>query len=176
MAIWERKYRLWRQVITTKYGEARGCQCTRIVRGTHGCGMWKSIREGPEKFFGQIAYNVGEGHRISFQHAPCCVITPLKERFPYLFNCSLSKEAWIFYLIVSASEGGSRSQNIQFRRAPKDWEQENVCSFFEFMYSSMPRNEEDDTLTWKLTKTKVFDMRSYYKQLSSPLIEVFPWE
>ena len=33
------------------------------------------------------------------------MITPLKERFPYLFNCSLSKESWIFDLIVSALEG-----------------------------------------------------------------------
>ena len=58
--------RLWHQVIATKYGEARGGRCTRIVRGTHWCGMWKSIREGREKFFGQVVYNVGEGHRISF--------------------------------------------------------------------------------------------------------------
>ena len=64
--------------------------------------MWKSIREGPKKFFGHIVYNVGEGHRISFCHDPCCVITPLKERFPDLFTRSLSKEAWISNLIVSA--------------------------------------------------------------------------
>ena len=115
--------------------------------------MWKSIREGPEKFFGHIVYNVGEGHRISFCHDPCCVITPLKERFPDLFTRSLSKEAWISDLIISASEGGSRCWNIQFCQAPEDWEQENVCSFFDFMYSSMPRGEGDDTSTWKLTKT-----------------------
>ena len=42
----------------------------------------------------------------------------------------------------------------------------------------MPRGEGegDDTLTWKLTKTEVFDVRSYYKLLSGPLTEVFPWE
>ena len=34
----------------------------------------------------------------------------------------------------------------------------------------------DDNLTWKLTKTGVFDVRSYYKLLSSPLIDEFPWE
>ena len=58
--------RLWRQVIATKYGEARGGWCTRSIRGTHGYGMWKSIREGAEKFFGQVEYTVGEGHHISF--------------------------------------------------------------------------------------------------------------
>ena len=37
----------------------------------------------------------------------------------------------------------------------------------------MPRGEGDDTLTWKLTKKWVFDVRFYYKLLSGPLNEVF---
>ena len=37
---------LWRQVIATKYGEDSGGWCTRVVRGTHGCGLWKNIRKG----------------------------------------------------------------------------------------------------------------------------------
>ena len=40
----------------------------------------------------------------------------------------------------------------------------------------MSRGEGDDNLTWKLTKTSVFDVRSYYKLLSGPLTDVFPWE
>ena len=36
---------LWRQVIATKYGEGSGGWCSRVVRGTHGCGLWKSIRK-----------------------------------------------------------------------------------------------------------------------------------
>ena len=47
-------HRLWRQVIVDKYGEARGGWCTRGVRGAHGCGMWRSIKEGTKKFFSQI--------------------------------------------------------------------------------------------------------------------------
>ena len=34
----------------------------------------------------------------------------------------------------------------------------------------------DDNLTWKLTKTSVFDVRSYHKLLSGPLTDEFPWE
>ena len=168
--------RLWRQVIAAKYGETRGGWCTRIVRGTHGCVMWKSITEGAKKFFGQIVYNVGEGDRISFWHDPWCGSNPLKDLFPNLFTHSQSKETWIFDLIVFASEGGSRSWNFHFRRAPENWEKENVCSFIEFLYSHMPRGEGDDTLTWKLTKKGVFDVHSCYKLLSGPYNEVFPWE
>ena len=42
--------RLWKQVIASKYGEASGGWCTRVVRGTHGCGMWKNIRTGLRAF------------------------------------------------------------------------------------------------------------------------------
>ena len=43
--------RLWRQVIATKYGVTGKGWCTRDLRGSHGCGMWKSIRAGAENFF-----------------------------------------------------------------------------------------------------------------------------
>ena len=51
---------LWHQVIATKYGEGNGGWCTRVVRGTHGCGMWKNIRKGVESFFDHVVYKVGE--------------------------------------------------------------------------------------------------------------------
>lgn len=54
--------------------------------------MWKSIREGAEKFFGQVVCNVGEGDHISFWHDPWCGSNPLKDLFPNLFTRSRSKE------------------------------------------------------------------------------------
>ena len=88
MSFGKESNRLWHQVIATKYGEARGGWCTRSIRGTHGCGMWKSIRKGEKKFFGQVEYTIGEGHHISFWHDPSCGSTPLKELFPDLFTRS----------------------------------------------------------------------------------------
>ena len=41
--------------------EASGGCCTRVVRGTHGCGMWKNIRKDAESFFGHVVHMVGEG-------------------------------------------------------------------------------------------------------------------
>ena len=52
---------LWRQVIATKYVEASGGWCTRVVKGTHGCGMWKNIRKDAESFFGHVVYTAREG-------------------------------------------------------------------------------------------------------------------
>ena len=74
--------RVWRQVIASKYGEASGGWCTRVVRGTHGCGMWKNIRKGAESFFGHVLYAAGEGFRIRFWHDPWSSPTALKDLYP----------------------------------------------------------------------------------------------
>jgi len=50
---------LWCQVIATKYGEVSGGWCTRVVRGTHGRGLWKNIRKGAESFFVQAVTTLG---------------------------------------------------------------------------------------------------------------------
>ena len=50
---------------------------------------------------------------------------------------------------------------------------ENVCSFFELLYSSTPMGEGYDKLTWKLTQTCVFHVHCYYNLLFGPLTDVF---
>lgn len=70
-----------------------GGWCTGDVRGTYGCEMWKSIRARVEKFFGQVAYAVGEGHCIRFWYYSWSGNPPLKDMFPNLFARSRSKEA-----------------------------------------------------------------------------------
>ena len=82
--------------------------------------MWRSIKEGTEKFFSQILYNVGEGNRVSFWHDTWCGPIPLKELFPSMYDCPVSKEAWVSDLVVSTSEGG-RSWNVLFRHGSQDW-------------------------------------------------------
>ena len=136
--------------------------------------MWRSIKEGAEKFF-SILFNVGEGSRVNFWHDPWCGPTSLKELFPSMYDCSVPKEAWVSDLVVSNSEGG-RSWNLLFRHGPQDWQATTVYSFFEFIYSSMPRGEGDDQLVWRLTTSSVFDVHSFYKLLSSPTTDAFPWE
>ena len=40
----------------------------------------------------------------------------------------------------------------------------------------MLRGEGDDNLTWKLTPSGVFEVRSYYLFLYGSLTDDFPWE
>ena len=119
-------------------------------------------------------YDVGEGHRIRFSHDSCSGHTPLQNLYPNLNAYSQSKEAWIFYLIVFATKGGERSWNLQFRRVPRDWELEAIDSFFELLYSCMPRGEGEDKLSWKLTLNGVLDACSFYNWLFGNLTIVFP--
>ena len=92
-----------------------------------------------------------------------------------MYDYSVSKEARVSDLVVSNS-GGGRTWNLLFHHGPQDWQATTVYSFFEFIYSSMPRGEGEDQLVWRLTTSGVFDLRSFYKLLSSPTTDAFPWE
>ena len=51
-----------------------------------------------------------------------------------------------------------------------------MYTFFELLYSKLPRGEGDDHLTWKLTRSGVYDVCSYYNFLSDPPNASFPWK
>ena len=81
--------------------------------------MWKNIRKGAESFFGHVLYVAEEGLRIQFWYDLWCGHIPLKDLYPDLFSRAIGKEAWISELISISPDGGSKSRNIQFHRAPK---------------------------------------------------------
>lgn len=55
-------------------------------------------------------------------------------------------------MLVSPSNGGTRRWNKRFNRAVQDWELEEVHSFFDYIYSKMPREEREDRMIWSLNK------------------------
>ena len=79
-------------------------------------------------------------------------------------------------MIAITSNGGSRSWNIQFHRAPDDWEVDRIDAFYEHIYSKMPRGVGVDSFFWKLSPNGVFDVRSFYNSLSAPSTISFPWK
>ena len=94
-------------------GEANGGWCTRVVRGTHGCGMWKNIRERAESFFGHVLYAAGEGFRIRFWYDPWSSPTALKDLYPAMFAIVVDKIAMISDMVDYAPDGGGRSWNLR---------------------------------------------------------------
>jgi hypothetical protein len=57
---------LWRRVIAAKYGEEWGGWQSKPYRGSHGCGLWKSISLGWGTLLEQIMFSAGRGDRIRF--------------------------------------------------------------------------------------------------------------
>ena len=42
-----------------------------------------------------------------------------------------------------------------------------MFSFFEFLYSKLPRGKGDGKMIWRLTRSGTFDVRSYYNSISA---------
>ena len=65
--------RLWRRVVALKFGEEWGGWSSKLGRGVHGCGLWRSIRKGWEVFSKHIRFEVGVWGLTSSSILPGCV-------------------------------------------------------------------------------------------------------
>uniref|UniRef100_A0A2N9ELX8 Reverse transcriptase domain-containing protein n=1 Tax=Fagus sylvatica TaxID=28930 RepID=A0A2N9ELX8_FAGSY len=136
------------ELLWQNMGWSGGGWRSKHCRGTHGCGLWKSISSGWDGFSRRIEYSVGKGDRIRFWFDKWCDQT-------WMTSC-----AW----------------NISFLRDFNDWEMPEVLSFFNFIQPFLPNRETDDKLVWPLRKSGKFDVRSYYGALQVPLRSRFPWK
>ena len=53
---------IWRLVVALKYGEDWGGRSTKHIRSTHGCGLWRRIRLGWDRFVGFVLFEVRDGN------------------------------------------------------------------------------------------------------------------
>jgi hypothetical protein len=168
--------KFWRRVLAAKYGvEGRGW-CTRPVRGTHGCSLWKEIMAGWDNFHSYIFFDVGTGNRVQFWHDKWCGDRPLKDMFLLLYECSRDRDASIDSLYARTSGREKREWHIRFERDFNDREVNDVASFFRLIHTKPPTHEDDDKFKWGLKKNEAFDIRSFYHALRGDMGIVFPWK
>ena len=66
--------------------------------------------------------------------------------------------------------------NVQFRHAPKDWEEEAFDRFMGLVYSSIVRGFGLDKVCWKPARNRGFEVRGYYGSFYPPIVVSFHGE
>jgi hypothetical protein len=116
----------------------------------------------------------GVGSRISFWKDVWCGESSLKDIFPGLFSIARFKEASIADNMERSN--GTIQWNIVFIRLIHDWEVEILASFYNCLYSLKLRGVGEDKLWWIHSSKGAFEVRSYYRVLSSHGPTSFPWK
>uniref|UniRef100_A0A2N9F8V6 Reverse transcriptase zinc-binding domain-containing protein n=1 Tax=Fagus sylvatica TaxID=28930 RepID=A0A2N9F8V6_FAGSY len=132
-----------------KYGALEGGWASKMPTGTYGVGLWKFIRSGWNKFSRILKYEVGDGTRIRFWDDVWCIDSPLKSAYPELYRITRAKDAFV-------------ADNFQCRGNSIYWE---------VTFSS-----GEDKVCWKPSQSKYFQVKSYYKSLTTNGKDCFPWK
>ncbi|KAG6713549.1 hypothetical protein I3842_05G158900 [Carya illinoinensis] len=72
--------------------------------------------------------------------------------------------------------GGSIQWNVNFIRAPHDWEVGSFSDFFSLLYSTGFRARGTDRMWWVPPRKGTFSIRSFYKTLANPHNNHLPWK
>ncbi|RVW82237.1 hypothetical protein CK203_041704 [Vitis vinifera] len=86
---------LWKQVISTKYGQEEHGWRAKKVSGAAGVGVWKEIMKESEWCWENLAFLVGKGSKIKFWKDSWCTDTPLSQCFNHLFVLAVHRDASI---------------------------------------------------------------------------------
>jgi hypothetical protein len=89
----------------------------------------------------------------------------LKLCYPALFSIARYKEAWVvdnFFV-----QDGVAQWNLVVMCLVQDWEVEMVLFLYEWLYSHPIRNGAEDRLVWSPSKRSQFEVKSFYKVLTT---------
>ena len=168
--------RLWRRVVALKFGEEWGGWSSKLGKGVHECGLWRSIQKGWEVFSKYIRFEVGVGNRVKFWTDQWCGDLPLHLSFPVVYGIATNREASVASSLERLGTEARRSWKVLLLRDPNDWETGVVDEFLHTLGSDLPQSEQGDRMIWKFSKKGDFDICSFYDKLRSPLPIIFPWK
>uniref|UniRef100_A0A2N9HBH8 Reverse transcriptase zinc-binding domain-containing protein n=1 Tax=Fagus sylvatica TaxID=28930 RepID=A0A2N9HBH8_FAGSY len=165
----------WRKIIMVKYGSLEGGWVSKVPSGPHGVGLWKSIRSRWATFSKFVVFEVGDGSLIRFWDDVWCAEEPLKMAYPELVS-ELLVLKMLLWLILSKFGVMLCIGRSTFTRLAQDWELESISSFFDLLYSANIISSEKDKMCWKPARSKGFQVKSFYTQLTSSGPGCFPWK
>jgi hypothetical protein len=165
---------LWRRVIDQKYGSVGGGRHTSLVGGPYGVSLWKTISKGLELFSTFLEFKVGDGSRIRFWRDVWCGVEPFMVLFPELYRITRNKEAFVANHLRLRND--VVHWELDFIRLTQDWEMESMSSFLDLIYSVSMKGQGSDQVCWRPSRSKTFQVRSFYYVLAPKNGMRFPWK
>uniref|UniRef100_A0A2N9IDN0 Reverse transcriptase domain-containing protein n=1 Tax=Fagus sylvatica TaxID=28930 RepID=A0A2N9IDN0_FAGSY len=165
----------WRQVIASKYGCDRDGWHSKEGRGGHGVCLWKHIQSGWSRFSRYVHYTVGAGDSIRFWMDRWNDEGLLRDVFPAIYQIAIHKQATVSEYLSWHNDDMVWSVNLH--RSLQDWELGEYTDLMGFLYRRKVKRSEVDQMWWDCTTSGLFEVRSYYRMLTSNNnITNFPWK
>ncbi|KAL6333218.1 hypothetical protein AAG906_028401 [Vitis piasezkii] len=165
------KDNLWKQVITTKYGQEDHGWRSKKASGAVGVGVWKEILKESDWCWDNLVFLVGKGSKIKFWKDTWCIDTPLSHCFTHLFVLAAHRDATIEEMWDQNS--GQGGWNLIFLRDFNDWELDMVGELLHILRGHRPSLEEDSVM-WRRGRNGLFRVKEAYRLLDNPNDTVFP--
>ena len=142
------------------------------MRGEYGVDLWKAIRKEWNLLSNRIAFDVGNGRRVSFWKDKWCGDETLCVSFPFLFALTTSKEAWVVDVWDYKIEDDG--WNPSFSRPFNDWKVDIVESFLSGIQEKRVSHDLEDRVLWIVSKSRKFSVKSLYDALELGEAVPFP--
>ncbi|RVX22326.1 LINE-1 reverse transcriptase-like [Vitis vinifera] len=162
---------LWKQVISTKYGQEDYGWRAKKVSGAAGVGVWKEIMKESDWCWENLSFLVGKGSKIKFWKDRWCTDTPLSQCFNHLFVLAVHRDASIEEMWDHHS--GQGDWNLIFERDFNDWELDMVGDLLRTVRGHRP-SLEDDSIKWRQGRNGSFRVKEAYRLLDKSNVSLFP--
>ena len=103
-----------------------------------------------------------------------CTVGLLRDVFPLIYQIALHKQATISEYLSWRNE--DMVWSVTLLRSLQDWELGEYTDLMAFLYQQKVKRIEADQLRWVCTPSGLFEVRSYYRMLSSQHSTNFPWK